>query len=83
MAAVYANAANEEKSGEEVMPHQFWTPAVVDEDQLSPPSMEKYKLPPGTEETSFFKSGVPLIPLHTLLPALVLAVHVTPLSLDT
>jgi hypothetical protein len=39
-------------------------------------------LPGQTVAASLLKSGVDVIPLHSRPPALVLAVHVTPLSLD-
>jgi hypothetical protein len=40
-------------------------------------------LPLETVAASLFKSGVEVIKRHVRLPEFVLAVHVTPLSLDT
>ena len=71
-----------EKSGEQAIPHQFLTPALVQADQLVPPFTEKYMLLPHTVAASLAKSGVEVIETQFLLPALVLAVHVTPLSVD-
>jgi hypothetical protein len=41
MLSEYAAAAIIEKSGELAMPHQPFTPALVQADQLAPPSIEK------------------------------------------
>jgi hypothetical protein len=71
-----------EKSGEQKIPRQFFTPALVQTVQLVPPSMEKYKLPLRTAAASLAKSGVEVIPTQLLMPAPDMAVHVTPLSLD-
>jgi hypothetical protein len=70
------------KSGEHAMPVQPFTPALVQADQLAPPSREKYILSFPTVAASLVKSGVEVIPHQLLLPAPVKAVHVTPLSLD-
>jgi hypothetical protein len=71
-----------EKSGEHAIPNQYFTPALVQADQLVPPSKEKYMLPSKTVAASLLKLGVDAIPCQLLLPAATLAAHVTPLSLD-
>jgi hypothetical protein len=71
-----------EKSGEHAIPLQFFTPALVQADQLVPPSREKYKLPLLTVAASLVKSGVEVTAHQLLLPAPVMADHVTPPSLD-
>jgi hypothetical protein len=71
-----------EKSDEHAMPLQFFTPAVVQVDQVVPPLREKYILPLMTAAASLVKSGLEVIPNQFLLLAPVMAVHVTPLSLD-
>jgi hypothetical protein len=72
-----------EKSGEHAIPIQYSCGAVEKVDQLTPPSTEKYIVAArGTVAASLVKSGVEATPCHSRLPAPVMAVHVTPLSLD-
>jgi hypothetical protein len=82
MLSEYAAAAIIEKSGELAMPHQPFTPALVQADQLAPPLIEKYMLSLLDKAASLVKSGVEVMPHQFLLPAPVTTVHVTPLSLD-
>ncbi len=71
-----------EKSGEHAIPAHPFCPALVQADQLTPPFTEKYMLPYKTVAASLAKSGVEVIPRQLQIPAPVIAVQVTPLSLD-
>jgi hypothetical protein len=82
MLSLLDKAASLVKSGVEVMPHQFFTPALVQADQLAPPSKEKYMFPLLDKAASLEKSGLEAIPSQLPVPAPVTTVHVTPLSLD-
>ncbi len=82
MKLLYAAAASTEKSGEQAIPLQVFTPAVVQEDQLTPPSTVKRMLVPMAVAANLVKSGVEAIPYHCSFPAPVMAVQTAPPLLD-